>query len=543
VPLWTKCPIKVTNNYGGGRATVAIPDKTHSRQWSYTAHEFDRKYSDVLTSLKTEFVILFTTLVNNGEEWLANTFRNGVAIQYPFPEPAYASDKKQDPQVHVYPLIMLPWFQRKYRSEKPEKDPILFVDGKLVKWTKDVCFNCSQMLDRSLRQCSAVHESCTKPLVSEKELPTPDWIAAHATATDNIDNFTFKPIKDMAVVEPFEPFTIYALTTDEAKVKKLQEQRSDAASMAAQSRFVQDVACKQCLRKDHCGGFRRGGTWCSGLHIAEDYDYIHEKCEPWMAHVMLLTQSEPIDSKLIRAWTSARTAAYVLRPYVGMPSMDPSWYGKYKTDSRSVVLMRNCGDNPTAFVPYLHACKLLNVQPVSKWSELPPSYKTSKSLRAVAYGLASGRIRSTTSISSGWGSRSVEVVGVTFVAGKHATLVYDNNRRNYNGRYQISDNEAFYSDLLRMPGMSYEDGVAYTGTRLAENSIFKEAVIKRRFSVMIDEVKEACRKFKVTSTKLETHPPAVYEWLEERSKERCRQKRRSSKKPVTSTTGEQITTT
>jgi len=541
--LWTTCPIQVTKNrYGSDHADVTIPDGNKHR-WSWQTQQVEPEYAEALELLSTEFVILFTELTEVTEQWLAQWFKNGLVVQYPFNSSSY-STCMCTPQVHIYPLVLLPWFKKKYRPEHSETDPLLLVDGKSVKWTKEVCFDCKMMLDRSMKQCGFGHENCIRALVSEKTPPTKAWNDAHKTIME-ADAFPagleYRPIKEMMYVKPFETFTIYNLTTDEASVKRLQQDRSDAAFVAAQSKFVRIVACKQCLREGHCGGFRRGGSWCGGLYLAEDYDYIHKKCEPWMAHVMMLTRNEPIDSKLIRAWTSARTLAHVLRPFIGMPAMDSSWYNKYKTDLRCVVLMRNCGNNPSTYVPYLHVCELLNVQPVSKWSELPPDYKTSKSLRAVAYGLASGRMHNTTSVGSGWGYRSLEVISVEFVAGKFVTLKYSNNRRNYDYRYRLEEG-SFYTDLLNMPGMSGTNGVAYTAVRLVENSVFRAAVIDRRFNITIDEVKEACRKFGVKSVKPETHPPLVYEWLEERSKERCRQKRRSSKKPTTSTAGEQTIT-
>jgi hypothetical protein len=539
--LWTTCPVQVTKNrYGSDHADVTIPDR-NTRSWSRQTQQVELEYAKALESLNTEFVILFTELTEVTEQWLAQWFKNGLVVQYPFNKV-----NKWTPQVHIYPLVLLPWFKKKYWPGHNETDPILLIDGKSVKWTEEVCFDCKMMLDRSMKQCGFGHESCIRALVSEKTPPTKAWNDAHKTIME-ADAFPagleYRPIKKMMDMKPFESFTIHNLTTDEARVKQIQQERSDAASLAAQSKFVRTVACKQCFRRDHCYDFRFGGNRCGGLCLAEDYDYIHKKCEPWMAHVMLLTQHESIDSNLIRAWTRARTTTYVLRPYVGVPAMDPSWYEKYKTDLRCVVLMRNCKNNPATYVPYRHVCKLLNVQPVSKWSELPLDYKTSKSLRAIAYGLASRRIHSTVNIGSGWHSRSVEVVGVEFVAGKYVTLVYDNNRRSYSDRYRLNDGESFYSDLLNMPDMSCENKVTYTGVRLVENSVFRAAVIDRRFNVTIDEVKEACRKFSVKSVKPGTHPPLVYEWLEERSKERCRQKRRSSKQPASLTPGDQDTAT
>lgn len=543
--LWTQCPIKVERLYGDDRARVTIPDKQHARDWRHESQEFEGKYVALLAAFKPQFIIMFASLDNGeiSEEWLASTFRNGLAIQYPFPAVHYPDEKPHEPQVHVYPLVMLPWFQKKYRQEKKEDDPIMFVDGKIVKWTKDVCFTCPQMLDRSMRQCSAVHESCTNPLVSEKDPPSKEWFEAHATVTSDIAGFSYRAIEDMALIKPFEPFTIYGLTSNEAAIEKQKEKRSNSAAIAAQSRFVQKVACKQCMLKGWCGDFRRGGSWCKGLRLAEDYDYLHKKCEPWMTHVMLLTQHEPIDAKLISSWKGTRTPAYVLRPALETPFLNPAWHVRFKDDLRSVVMMRGCHGNPSTVMPYLYVCELLNVKSISEWNELPPSYKTSRSLRAVAYGLASGRIRSHVDIKAGWGSRSVEIVGIDFEAGKSVTMHYDNNRHNSGDRYRVNDTETLHHDLLALPGIRARDGASLPEGRLVENAIFHEAVINRRLNLTIDEVKKARRIFAVQSVKVNTHPSDMYAWLKERSKERCRQKRRSSKQPASLTPGETIIAT
>ena len=535
--IWTKCPMKLS--LFSDRSTVTIPDKASSRSWYFTEHEMDPNYVSLLHRLKVEFVILIGKLgeaVN--ENWLASTFKNGVALQYPFVE----GDRHtpDDPQIHVYPLVLIPWYQKKYRAENPETDPLLFVDGKPVHWTKDVCFNCNMMLDRSMKQCSAFHESCLKSLVSAKQLPTEEWLDAHRTDTAAMEQSDYRPIKKIMVAEAFEPFSIYNITLDKKVAEAMREKRSAAAITASSSRFIKKVSCPKCMISGNCVGYRGGGSWCRGPLLPEDYDYLYNNCEPWMVHTLLLTKDSKLQPEVVEAWRRMKSTIYVLAPKCGKPAMDLNWTDRYTDDNRCVRLMRNCYGNHTVSMPYLHLCKVLKVPSVRKWAELPELYAQSKAMRSVAYGLASGRIRSTEQVVSGFGSHGITLMGVKLCADGGVSLLYNNSRHTFHRRYALS-NAAFNEEIVRFPGLMHESGASFTIGRTLQIRVFQAAVNNRRLNITPEEVKTAIEQFKYDRDNFSEDQ--MYQWLEERSKERCRQKRRSSKPPVSSPTGEPATAT
>lgn len=533
--IWTKCPMKISSSGWNGQAEVAIPDNTSGRRYYYGAQNVSTDYARLLEKLKAEFVILLDKLSEDMPARLASVFKNGLCMEYPFPD---NNNKPKDPQIHIYPLVLMPWFQKKYRQDRPETDPILFVDGKLVHWSKDVCFNCKMILDRAMKQCCAVHESCLKPLVSEKELPTEEWLAAHQTDTGHVGG-EYRPIKQIVHTEAFESFSIYNITLDDKKLAEGKEKRSNAAITAANSRFIKEVSCPKCLISVNCGGYRGGGNWCKGPVIAEDYDYLFNNCEPWMVHTLLLTASENLMPEVVEAWRRMKSMIYILAPECGKATLDKNWDGKYDDDPRCVRMMRNCKGNHTARIPYLYLCKLVKAKPAGRWGDLPEKQAQSKVLRTIAYGLATRRIFSTAHIASGFGSHALELMCVEVFSDTSVKLTYDNDRRVWGRRY-ILTNEDFYAELVRFPGMQYTDGAAFTPERDCQNRVFRSAVNDKRLNVMMEEVKEAVRKFRYDRDNYSEEQ--MYEWLEERSKERCK-KRRSSKQQASLPTGDPVTAT
>ena len=548
--LWTMCPVKVnmpSQSSYKDYAEVYIPDGKHygrsSSSWSSSPQQVTCEYAAFLQNLKTQIIILFSPTEQHDEAWLARTFKNGLALRYKFDSSRSrwgASGTEEKVQLHVYPLTLFPWFFKRYWKDN-ENDPVLFVDGKLVRWTNDVCFNCPQLLERSLQRCRVGHENCNRPLVSEVVLPAKEWIDAHATMTDNIEGFTFKPIKEMTVLAPFEKFSIQKLVDDPVAVTAMQRDRSAKAVKAAQSRFVKATACPQCLISSQCFSYRYGGSYCPGLHLPEDYDHLHEKCEPWMAHVMLLTQHELIAAKQIKEWKRLRAPAFVLRPALA-PKTELTQTARLHDDSRRVIVMRDCYDNPWMSMPYLSVCELLNVQPVHTWDKLPISYKQSRSLRAVAYALTSGAIRGSTRVSGGWGTRSVELVQIKVNAARFVQLTYNNNRHSNRWTYDVNE-ATFYEDVIKLPGLERNSSSDLSPQRKAENMVFEAAIFQRRLNITVNEVKDAVQRFSMTAEDSDQRSPAMYAWLEERSKERWHQRRRSSKQPATSAVGEKATVT
>ena len=150
-----------------------------------------------------------------------------------------------------------------------------------------------------------------------------------------------------------------------------------------------------------------------------------------------------------------------------------------------------------------------------------------------------GRIFSTAHIASGFGSHALELMCVEVFSDTSVKLTYDNDRRVWGRRY-ILTNEDFYAELVRFPGMQYTDGAAFTPERDCQNRVFRSAVNDKRLNVMMEEVKEAVRKFRYDRDNYSEEQ--MYEWLEERSKERCK-KRRSSKQQASLPTGDPVTAT
>ena len=523
--IWTECLVTVANKAWGDTTRIGISDSTFQRSHRWIDTEVSVGYANLIKLRNTRFIILFDDLKNLSGRWLAETFRNGLAIARNF-----GDSEEPDWQVHVYPLIMLPWFQKKYRQEPQINDPILFVDGKLLEWTKEVCYVCPKMLDRSMTTCHSFHSSCDYPFFTDKELPPEKWFDAHPLLREKLAEHEYRPAKELECSGPFQAFSIVNLTTSPDKMAKFKKERSDRSRTAALTRHVKAVACSQCAVKDYCFSCRGGGYYCKGPMLQEDYDYLHKGCKPWMAHALMLTRTASIDSKKVECWQRARSNAYVLCPNLGVPTHDSKWNSGYKNDKRQVMLMRPVGDNPRISMPYRYLCEILNIRPVKAWRDLPPEYKEAKALRAAAYGLSNKDIHRQMSVRCGFSYTDFELTEVTVDAQLNVRLAYNNNRRNHERRKHLGTS-AFYEDILTLPGFG-ADGTEYTPRREKENELFREAVFEHRLNVTMEEVREAGIKYADESSRLA--------WLSERSKERCK-RRRFSKRRTNSTAGVAVT--
>lgn len=523
--LWTTFQLKISGGTYGDTTTVKMPEETE-RGWRHRTVD-SRLSSDFVRQIlyqHNKAIILFT--LEFDKKWIAETLQNGIAFEYP-EDGDWEARGMESPQVHIYPLAFLPWFRDRYRSEVDSlaEDPFIFIDGKPLAWTKEICYSCPNLLERSVKKCFPVHRSCEYQLVDDKHSPPANcrWLREHAPQIDNLPQDGYKDVKSMSTAEAFEKFSICRLSTDEKALAKIKEDRSANAKTAALTRHWKKHACSQCEISTYCWAANRGASNCAGPVLQEDYDYFWQKTQPWMVHVLLLHGREMEASSITPEWDKARINAEVLAPYTGYASVTPH-SDKHKEDIRKVVVMRPIMGNPWAVIPYKVACALLNEKPVTKWAQIPKEFRDSRPVRAVAYGLAARLIRRQDSVRSAYSSREIELVELS-VKPNSVTLFYDNNKRSYAIRRSLGKAD-FYEDLRTLPGIEGGNYVM-TSLRKRQSELFRVA-LKERLKVTME-----------MSHDIVAHGDGdipVSNLLSEVEK-RCRKPKRSKRKKVKSETG------
>jgi len=275
--------------------------------------------------------------------------------------------------------------------------------------------------------------------------------------------------------------------------------------------------------------------------LEQDLEYLNDRCEPWMVHVLLdAAEGKTFDSKLIGVWRLTRSTAYPLYPYKGTPQDDSTWRGLCVGDTRLVHVLRNVLGRPSIDMPYLHYCKLMATAPVKDWKDLPFDCEQARALRTVAYGLAADIISRYFTVASYRRGSTFSLTSLRYNRSQdRVCLSYENGCNTSLEKWTLSAAN-FYKELVQLPGLTDAKPIALTSERAEENAMFRTAIIDRRLTITMEDIREARRKFGKPDVQDE-HNRELIAWLEEQSNKRCRAKRRSSKRQNSKQSGEPVT--
>jgi hypothetical protein len=281
--------------------------------------------------------------------------------------------------LNLWPAVVALFIAKsgRYNDPKLESYPLdgveLYVEGQRFAFA-DNCKACPSYMEKSLNLCRPLHVTCaslaTPFSLAGSEETRLAWLKEHPLLEDRMpSDIPFKEASKLSTAGAFERLTLSGLSNEPAVWEEMFKKRSQISTDAAATCRHKDFACVGCMRgtkyTQWCSS--HGGGGCKeGPYREEDYKHWSSSCEPWMAHVLLLSGHGYDMRKDVPSWRGSISGGFE----VGYP-VGESVNARKTEKGRFVRCFKIRGYSlEGATLPYSKVCERLGIKAVQTWTEL-----------------------------------------------------------------------------------------------------------------------------------------------------------------------------